>query len=143
MIREINFDMDGTIANLYECNGWLDDIINERVNPYVNAKPMVNMSVLARILNNKIKNGYNINIISWTAKNGTEEYNARVETAKREWLNRHLKSVKFNKISVVPYGTPKSTCGQGVLFDDEERNRIEWNGTAYDEKNIIETLKKI
>ena len=80
MYKEINFDMDGTIANLYGVNGWLDDIINERVNPYVNAKPMVNMSVFARVLNEKIRNGYTVNIISWTAKNGTTEYNERVKS---------------------------------------------------------------
>ena len=29
MTREICFDMDGTIANLYGVNGWLDDITNK------------------------------------------------------------------------------------------------------------------
>ena len=143
MYREINFDMDGTIANLYGCDNWLDDIRNERVNPYINAKPMINMSVLARVLNEKIRNGYTVNIISWTAKNGTAEYNARVEKAKIEWIRKHLKSVHFNAVKVIPYGTPKQNHGNGYLFDDEEPNRNAWNGIAFDEKNIIETLKKI
>ena len=30
-----------------------------------------------------------------------------------------------------------------ILFDDEEHNRTEWTGTAYDVSNIIETLKAI
>ena len=143
MIREINFDMDGTIANLYECNGWLDDIINERVNPYVNAKPMVNMNSLARVLNRLIRNGYEVNIISWTAKNGTNEYNERIAAAKREWIAKHLKSVQFNNVYVIPYGTPKENYGFDILFDDEENNRNNWNGIAYDEKNIIEILKRL
>lgn len=143
MIRQINFDMDGTIANLYGENGWLEDIINERVNPYVNAKPLINMNSLARVLNRLIKNGYEVNIISWTAKNGTNEYNQRIAQAKREWIAKHLNSVKFNNVYVIPYGTPKENYGFDILFDDEENNRNNWNGIAYDEKNIIEILKRL
>lgn len=143
MIRQINFDMDGTIANLYGENGWLEDIINERVNPYVNAKPLINMNSLARVLNRLIKNGYEVNIISWTAKNGTNEYNERIAQAKREWIAKHLNSVKFNNVYVIPYGTPKENYGFDILFDDEENNRNNWNGIAYDEKNIIEILKRL
>ena len=142
-VKEINFDMDGTIADLYGCNGWLDDIIAESVRPYEQARPLVNMNVLARLLNKKIANGYKVNIISWTAKNGSDEYNARVAEAKKQWLAVHLKSVRFNAVKVLPYGTPKQDHGCGVLFDDEEQNRVAWFGMAFDEKNIIEVLKTI
>jgi len=40
MYKEINFDMDGTIADLYGCENWLEDILAERVNPYERAKPL-------------------------------------------------------------------------------------------------------
>ena len=143
MIKEINFDMDGTIADLYGCNGWLDDIIAESVRPYAEAKPLVNLSVLARVLNKKIAEGYKVNIISWTAKNGTEKYNAEVTEAKRIWLAKHLKSVQFNEIRILPYGTPKHEHGNGVLFDDEKPNRDNWIGVAFDEKNIIKNLQLI
>ena len=143
MIKEINFDMDGTIADLYGCKGWLEDIIAEDTRPYEQAKPLVNMSVLARLLNKKIASGYKVNVISWTAKNGSEDYNARVEEAKKRWLAKHLKSVRFSAVKVLPYGTPKQEHGCGVLFDDEEQNRIAWFEIAFDEKNIIEELKRI
>ena len=32
--KQIWFDMDGTIADLYGVNGWLDDIVNERADAY-------------------------------------------------------------------------------------------------------------
>ena len=143
MTKEINFDMDGTIANLYGEENWLNDLINEETTPYENAKPMVNMNSLARILNRLIANGYSVNIISWTSKNGTKEYNARVETAKKNWIAKHLKSVHFTAIKVIPYGEPKQNHGNGILFDDEEQNRKNWNGIAYDEKNIIKILKEM
>lgn len=141
MNKIINFDMDGTIANLYGVDGWLDDLNNKSERPYQLAKPLVNLSNLARILNRLQKNGYQINIISWLAKNSNEDFDSRVTIAKREWLKKHLPSVSWNKVSIVAYGTPKSTCGNGILFDDEERNRKEWNGIAYDVNNIIEVLK--
>lgn len=142
-MTNIYFDMDGTIANLYGVTGWLEDLINEDTRPYAVAKPLVNMNALARVLNRLIRNGYSVNVISWTSKGGTTEYNNAVANVKREWLKKHLASVKFDNINIIPYGTPKSTCGNGILFDDEEQNRIEWNGMAHDEKNIIEVLKAL
>lgn len=142
-MTNIYFDMDGTIANLYGVTGWLEDLINEDVRPYTVAKPLINMNALARVLNRLIRNGYSVNVISWTSKGGTTEYNNAVAKAKRGWLKKHLASVKFDNINIIPYGTPKSTCGNGILFDDEEQNRTEWNGVAHDEKNIIEVLKAL
>lgn len=144
--RAIYFDMDGTIANLYAVLNWLPMIRAEETTPYTLAVPMVKMNVLARLLNSLKAKGWTIGIVSWTAKNGTTEYNERVATAKIEWLKTHLKSVQFDEIHIVPYGTPKSTVvnnPNGILFDDEEPNRTEWNGTAFNVDNIIEVLKEV
>ena len=141
MRKQINFDMDGTIADLYGVDGWLDDLTNYRTRPYAEAKPLLNLSTLARILNRLQKQGYEICIISWLSKTGTAEYNARVADTKREWLAKRLPSVRWDEIKIVEYGTPKQTLGEGILFDDEERNRTAWTGTAYDVNNIIEVLK--
>lgn len=142
-IKVINFDMDGTIADLYGVEGWLDDLIAERVRPYAEAKPLVNMQALARVLNGLKRKGFALNIISWTSKNGTPEYNAKVKETKIKWLHRHLSSVKFDNIYVVPYGTPKHTISDGYLFDDEEPNRTAWGCKAFDVDNIIGTLKAL
>ena len=142
-MKNIYFDMDGTIANLYGVDGWLSDILNENIRPYVNAEPLVNMNSLARILNRLIRNGYTVNVISWTAKNGSDKYNEAVTEAKHRWLAKHLGSVQFENVFVVPYGTPKQNFGFGILFDDEENNRNNWNGKAFDEKNILNILKSL
>ena len=141
--REINFDMDGTIADLYGVDGWLDYLMNKDVTPYANAKALINLSALARVLNRLQRNGYKICVISWLAKVNDDNYNKAVANVKVEWLAKHLPSVKWDKITIVPYGTPKSTCGNGILFDDEEPNRKEWVGNAYDVDNIIEILKTL
>lgn len=143
MTKAIYFDMDGTIANLYGVDGWLDCIINEYTKPYREAKALVNMRQLGKELNRLKQNGYTIGIISWLAKGATDEYNKRVTQAKRNWLARHLGAVQFDEIHIVEYGTPKQTLGNGILFDDEEPNRMNWIGKAYDVNDIIETLKAI
>jgi len=143
MTKAIYFDMDGTIANLYGVDGWLDCIINEYTKPYREAKALVNMRQLGRELNRLKQNGYTIGIISWLAKGATDEYNRRVAQAKRNWLAKHLSAVQFDEVHIVEYGTPKQTLGNGILFDDEEPNRMNWIGKAYDVNDIIETLKAI
>lgn len=143
MTREINFDMDGTIANFYGVDGWLDYLMNKDVTPYKEAKPLINFSALARVLNRLQRNGYKICVISWLAKINDSDFNKEITKVKVEWLAKHLPSVAWDKITIVPYGTPKSTCGNGILFDDEENNRNEWAGIAYDVNNIIEILKNL
>lgn len=143
---KICFDMDGTIANLYGVANWLDYILAEDVTPYKEAAVMINMNALARRLNNLQRKGYEIGIISWTAKNGSDWYNKAVGDAKREWLKKHLGSVNFDFIAIVPYGENKSNFASDaddILFDDEQQNRDNWRGVAYDVHNILEVLKQI
>ena len=141
MVLEINFDMDGTLADFYGVENWLEYIVNGDPFPYENAKPLVNMSALARRLHTLQRKGYKVNIISWLAKGSNAEFDALVTTAKVKWLAKHLPSVQFDNINIVGYGTPKHTIGCGVLFDDEEPNRKMWGEGAYDAHNILEVLK--
>ena len=146
MTKAIYFDMDGTIADLYGVEGWLNDLESENERPYATAKPLIRMSALARVLNRLQKEGYTIGIVSWLSKGGSDDYNEKVTYAKQKWLKQHLASVNFDEINIVKYGTPKSTAVNiqgGILFVDEERNLTEWNGIAFDVDNIIEILKAL
>ena len=146
MTKAIYFDMDGTIANLYGVENWLEKIINEDASLYTDATPLVKMNVLARLLNKLQKNGYIIGIVSWLAKNSTENYDIEVTKAKVNWLNTHLASVNFDEVKIVPYGTPKEEVvnfPNGILFDDETPNRTNWIGKAFDETEILTVLKAL
>ena len=79
----ICFDLDGTIANLYGVENWLEMLNNRDETPYKEATPLVRMSSLARVLNRLQREGHEIGIISWLAKNSTADYDERVTTAKR------------------------------------------------------------
>ena len=144
MKKTIFFDMDGTIANLYAVDNWLDKLRSYDASPYVDAAPMQNMSLLARVLNKLQRKGYKLGIISWLSKEPTPDYDLQVIHAKEEWLNKHLTSVSWDVKFFVPYGTPKSLFlnnEEDILFDDEARNRTEWSGMAYEPSQIMEVLK--
>ena len=141
-LMKIWFDMDGTIADLYAITDWLPSIIARDTRPYEIAKGIGNLALIARLLNAVQKNGHEIGIISWGAKNAENWYNEAVATAKHEWLAKHLKSVKWNEIKVVAYGTDKKVAtGGGILFDDEKPNRDNWGKGAYEPAEIIAVLK--
>lgn len=144
--RAIYFDMDGTIANFYGVEGWLDYLKEGNPFPYETAKPLHNMNALARRLNNLRKAGWKVGVISWLAKNSNEEFDNKVIEAKERWLKKHLASVAFDEIKIVSYGTPKSTVAEienAILFDDEENNLMEWEekgGWAFNPNMITEIL---
>ena len=144
----IYFDMDGTIANLYSVENWLPKLRAYDPTPYEEAAPMLRFCSLARRLNALQRNGYKIGVISWLSKDPDPTYGEKVAAAKRLWLKKHLPSVAFDEIHIVPYGTPKSKVSKsgGVLFDDEAPNRKEWEeagGVAYGVENIMEILSRL
>ena len=146
MTKAIYFDMDGTIADLYAVDGWLDMLRAYDPTPYEMAKPLVRLATLARLLNRLQREGYTIGIISWLSKEPTPSYDEAVTNAKLEWLENHMPSVEWDEINIVPHGTPKHEVvanPYGILFDDEQKNRDEWVGTAYNVNNIIEILKSL
>ena len=141
MVNKIWFDMDGTIANLYAVENWLPMLTAQDPTPYAQAEPMLNMSALARLLHKAQRLGYAVGIVSWLSKTATAEYNMAVTETKIEWLRKHLPSVQWNEVKIVAYGTPKHEICEGILFDDEERNRQAWGEGAYEPSEILEFLR--
>lgn len=142
----INFDLDGTLVDLYGVENWLYALTHADPTPYAVAKPMIRFATLARRLNTLQRKGYEIAVITWLAKGATAEYNEQVAKVKKAWLKKHLPTVEWNNIYIVPYGTPKENyCNNplDVLFDDEENNRNNWTGRAYNVENILGILAEM
>lgn len=128
-MARIYLDMDGSIANLYGVENWLQAIINEETTPYEVAERLVDERALEALA----QKGYTFGVISWTAKNGSKEYNKRVRTAKVQWLAKNFPNIKFEEIHIVKFGTPKyrvANIKNQILVDDEEPNRKAWKGLA-------------
>ena len=151
-MKAIYFDMDGTIADLYGIVDWLPKLQASDVTPYIEAAPLVDMDALNNLMEKFIALGYIIGVISWTAKDGTKEYNKAVRAAKRAWIDHNLPCVQ--EFHVVKYGTPKHRTANikgGILVDDNAGVRQAWekytgqNTTidATNPANIFENLQKL
>ena len=139
------FDMDGTIADLYGVQGWLEDLRNENARPYKVAKAIYDKMVLNEILALLKAQGWKVVVTTWLAKDSTEYYKDLVRKAKLEWLAEQ--EFPFDEIHLVQYGTTKANCtrklgGYQVLVDDNEQVRKGWTlgNTINANENILEKL---
>ena len=145
----ICFDMDGTIADLYGVDNWLEKLRVEDASPYLEAKPLVNMVKLRQLLEELCSQGWEIRIISWLAKDSSDTYKAAVRKAKLDWLNKW--DFPFGTCHLVAYGTTKADCirrscekGSAILIDDNVKVREGWHmGDTIDptEENWLERLE--
>lgn len=148
MNKTLVYDMDGTIADLYGQEGWLDKLINSDPSPYAEAEPFYNMGLMRETLNNLKEKGWRVVVVSWLAKNSSDEYDSAVTKAKLDWLNYY--QFPYDEVHIVKYGTKKDTCvmhlkGIKILFDDDEGVRNDWSGMTVNAKaqNVQEVLETI
>lgn len=150
MIKEIIFDMDMTIAALYDVPNWLEMLRAYDPTPYEVAEPMWDMAVLADVLGKFKALGVTITVVTWLSKGSTPAYDEAVREAKKEWLDRY--GFPYDHFHGVKYGATKADSvrkrihegEEAILFDDNAKVRTGWHlGATYDPttENIIEILK--
>jgi phosphoglycolate phosphatase-like HAD superfamily hydrolase len=134
------FDMDGTIVDLYGVRNWLPQLRCESVLPYVVAKPLVDMKRLNDILSQLKEFGWRVAVVTWGSKGATSEYNARISTAKKEWLDKY--KFPYDDFYFLSYGVDKNkpaSIYEGwlkILIDDDDRVREQWSGQAVNPQDI-------
>lgn len=149
MKKMICFDMDGTIADLYGVDGWLESLRNEDPTPYLIARPMWDMDALRGVLLRLAEQGWEIRVISWLSMNSSEEYKELVRAAKLEWLHRY--NFPMDKAHLVAYGTTKANAvrkvaDSAILVDDNAKVRNGWSlGETIDPTkcDLIAELEKL
>jgi hypothetical protein len=151
-VKMVCFDMDGTIANLYGVQGWLEMLQEENARPYEVAEPMWNMVELNKVLGELQNQGVEIRVITWLSMNSSEDYKEKTRQAKLQWLENQ--GFPFNNFHGVAYGTTKANAirkylefgEQAILIDDNAKVRQGWNmGATIDPttENIIDILKAL
>lgn len=119
--KEIILDLDGTIADLYGVNNWLQDLEAGNVTPYQMADLMYDEIMLNSCLDLLKQLNYTIKIVSWGSKTaiGNREALHEIEKTKKEWLQKY--GIPYSKLYVIDYGTPKSkfiNSTFSILIDD-------------------------
>lgn len=145
----VAFDMDGTIANLYGYPDWLGYLRGQDATPYRYCTPTDSAETIRNALQTLMNAGIDVYILSWNCGGDwpSREYRKQVVAAKRAWLHHY--GIPYTRLRVVGNGTPKSSVipGSGVLFDDEVRNREEWErsgkGRAFDPSQIVDVVRQI
>lgn len=141
MNKTIVFDMDGTINRFYDVDGWLDDLHNEDVRPYVVCEPKYDMDVLNAILLALKSQGWRIAITTWLAMGSSVNFENATRRAKLNWLAKY--DFPYDEIHLVRYGTTKANCtrskgGYQILVDDNAKIRQGWSlGSTIDANNNI------
>lgn len=137
----VYFDLDGTIANLYAPNDWLERLRAGDETLYADAEPLGDVTKLIKRLG---RAGYAVGVVSWLAKGSNAAFDARVRQAKRAWIMRHFPDIC--EVHLVKYGTPKRSCVQdkdGILIDDEQGNVDRWGERAYMVRDFAEVEKVV
>lgn len=150
MVKMICFDMDGTLANLYNVPDWEKKLNMGDFTPYLDAEPMFNMSHLAQLTKTLIKSNIEVRIISWSAMHATTTQTKIVKMVKKAWLEKY--GFNYTNLHVVKYGTTKSNVIRkylsenetAILVDDNEKILNGWNvGAAIKPEEIFNLEKYI
>lgn len=141
----IYFDLDGTLANLYNYPNWLEGLLESNVTPYLKCLPIGSPEELKPLLDRLKRRGVRLGVISWGAKGGTTEYTRAVKRAKINWLNRYYPGC-FEEVHVVKYGTSKKSVAKdkrGILIDDNPHCRQQWGRKTIDATDFQNILKSL
>lgn len=152
MIKELIFDMDGSLNLFYSVPHWLETLRAYDPTPYEVAEPMWDMAVLADILKGLQAQGIVISVVTWLPKESTPAYDEEVRKAKREWLDRY--GFPYDHFHGVKYGATKADSvrkrlhdgDEAILFDDNAKVRKGWRlGATHDPttEDIIKVLKEL
>ena len=145
----IYLDMDGTFYNLYEIDGWLNELLTESKNIFTKGNALYKIEDLQKTFEN-VSSKYELGIITWTPKECRKTYVGNTAKQKYKWLRENDLIKYFSKIVMIEYGKEKYKYMKenDILIDDDmknittakENNRkaIHTNGT-----DLIEILETI
>ena len=125
--------MDGTIANLYEQEDWLQRLRNEDKTIFLECKPMVTQEQLFKLFP---PNQYEIVILTITPKDCTKEYHNKVIEQKQQLLKLYFPSLQKNIFKKYGHNKNLKNCGNALLIDDNAEIRNNFKGIAINPSNL-------
>lgn len=133
MSKILVFDMDGTIADLYNVPNWRERLDAKDCTVYTESKPMWDMPILAETLSSLQEIGYRIEVVTWLSRSYVEDktYQQEIRNRKKDWLAEM--GFPYDNFHGVRYGTKKSSAitnknaETAILFDDNAEVRTTWH----------------
>ena len=128
-MKKINvyLDMDGTIADLYGQENWLEMLLAEADGAFINCEPMTTEE---EIFKHFPKTQYNVKVLSMTPKKATKAYCEKVIAEKNAWLDKFFPNI--TERHYLPYGNNKNLKNSvnAILVDDNAEIRNNFRGLA-------------
>lgn len=132
-INTIWFDMDGTIAELYKVNGWLEMLRESDWRVYDKCLPRAHFDRINRAVEALTAHGWQVGVITWASKDvGWGVDCDRIGEIKFDWLCRFFPAIADGKFACIPYGESKAQ----YLLDMEEAGEV--NYLVDDNKEVRE-----
>ena len=123
MKLKILFDLDGTVADLYGRDDWLEKLRAE-VPIYEELEPLVNMVELTTIAERLVEKGVEFGVVTWLSMGASVDYEFVTAMEKFRWCQKYMPYI--SEFEAQPYGTPKQTnyhhC-KCILIDDNAEVR--------------------
>ncbi len=126
--KAIYFDMDGTVADLYGKQGWLESLEAEKP-VFENLEPLWDMEELKNVCVALMMQGWKIGVITHLPINCTNSYGLECEEEKRVWCKKYLPFIQEfygQRYGMDKFLAPVYPSDRMVLVDDNSLVRMKW-----------------
>lgn len=127
MKKIVYLDMDGTIADLYSQNNWLEALRAEQDGLFISCKPLTTQDELLAFFPTEI---YEIRICSMTPKEASDDYCQRVIEEKNAWLDEYFPIITHRVYMKYGHNKNLRNSVNHILVDDNEIIRENFRGLA-------------
>lgn len=124
---KVYLDLDGTIADLYGKENWLECLRAEKENTFSDLRPMISQDKLLEIFPQE---RYDIRILSMTPLGASKAFCEKVVEEKNAWLDEHFPALKKRIYQKYGHNKNVKNSANAILVDDNETIRKSWKGIA-------------
>lgn len=124
---KVYLDMDGTIADLYGKQNWLECLRNEKDNTFSDLRPIITQEELLKIFPEK---EYDIRILSMTPLGASKPFCEKVIEEKNAWLDKYFPILRKRIYQKYGHNKNVKNSANAILVDDNEIIRKSWKGIA-------------
>lgn len=129
MSIKIYFDLDGTVADFYSQENWLEMLRTETSGAFANCKPLFEKDSFYTLIMKLLAKGVQFGVITWLPMQASTEYEEICTKEKLSWCETYLPFL--SEFSAQSYGIPKQNAIRKhatteILIDDNSEICTVW-----------------